>query len=184
MNNHPLPCSYQPVFPGEVGVHPGGSCSRTAATLGTDPHPHALHENCEWTFQPTTVVLHWKLCICTHCTATVFFTRVVSRIELIGASLSEPHTSVTALQNACVCLLACLLACLLVAIYRKFKLNKRIHQICARARARLQRRRQKEQEQRRSEQTEVRQARLDRRHIQGEESSVAFSRFIGVELVT
>ena len=131
MNNHPLPCSYQPVFPGEVGVHPGGSCSRTAATLRTDPHPHALHENCEWTFQPNTVVLHWKLCICTHCTATVFFTRVVSRIELIGASLSEPHTSVTALQNMCVCLLACLL----VAIYRKFKLNERIgiFQICARA---------------------------------------------------
>ena len=36
--------------------------------------------------------------------------------RLIGASLSEPHTSVTALQDACVCLLA--------AIYRKFKLNE------------------------------------------------------------
>ena len=29
---------------------------------------------------------------------------------LIGASLSEPHTSVTALRT-CVCMLACLLAC-------------------------------------------------------------------------
>ena len=48
--------------------------------------------------------------------------------------------------------------------------------------ARLQRRRQKEQEQRRLEQTEVRQARLDRRHILGEESCVAFSRSISMEL--
>ena len=31
---------------------------------------------------------------------------------LIGASLSEPHTSVISLHSACVCLLACLLACL------------------------------------------------------------------------
>ena len=34
----------------------------------------------------------------------------------------------------------------------------------------------------RSEQTEVRQARLDGRRVHGEESSVAFSRSIGVEL--
>ena len=27
---------------------------------------------------------------------------------IIGASLSEPHTSVTSLRSACVCLLACL----------------------------------------------------------------------------
>ena len=41
---------------------------------------------------------------------------VASSIRLlIGASLSEPHTSVTALRT-CVCTLACLLA----AIYRKF----------------------------------------------------------------
>ena len=39
--------------------------------------------------------------------------------EFIGASLSEPHTSGTALRT-CVCMFACLLACLLVAIYRKF----------------------------------------------------------------
>ena len=39
---------------------------------------------------------------------------------IIGVSLSEPHTSVTALQDACVCMSVCLL----VAIYRKFKLNK------------------------------------------------------------
>ena len=45
--------------------------------------------------------------------------------------------------------------------------------------ARLQHERQNEQEQRQSEQTEVRQARLDRWHIQGEKSSVAF---ISVEL--
>ena len=46
---------------------------------------------------------------------------------MIGASLSEPHTSGTALQDACVCLLA--------AIYRKFymrinisrKLNVLVH---------------------------------------------------------
>ena len=37
----------------------------------------------------------------------------------IGASLSEPHTSGTALRT-CVCMFACLLACLLAAIYRKF----------------------------------------------------------------
>ena len=49
------------------------------------------------------------------------------------------------------------------------------------SRARLQRRRQREQEGRRSEQTEVRQARLDRRRVHGEES-VAISGSIGVEL--
>ena len=48
--------------------------------------------------------------------------------------------------------------------------------------ARLQRRRQKEQEQRRSEQTDVRQDRLDRRRVRGEESSVAFNGSIGVKL--
>ena len=37
---------------------------------------------------------------------------------MIGASLSEPHTSVTALLDTCVCLF--------VAIYRKFKLSKRV----------------------------------------------------------
>ena len=41
---------------------------------------------------------------------------------LIGASLSEPHTSVTALRT-CVCMFACLLACLLAAIYRKFLMS-------------------------------------------------------------
>ena len=46
---------------------------------------------------------------------------------------------------------------------------------------RLQRRHQKEQEGRRSEQTEVRQARLDRRCVHGEES-VAFSGIINVDL--
>ena len=54
-----------------------------------------------------------------------------------------------------------------------------------RAVARLQRWRQREQEGRRSEWTEVRQARLDRQSVHGEESfmsSVAFSRSIGVEL--
>ena len=39
---------------------------------------------------------------------------------ITGTSLNEPHTSVTALQHACVCLSVCLR----VAIYRKFKLNK------------------------------------------------------------
>ena len=37
---------------------------------------------------------------------------------LIGVSLSEPHTSVTALLDVCVCLH--------VSIYRKFKLSKQI----------------------------------------------------------
>ena len=41
-------------------------------------------------------------------------------VTLIGASLSEPHTSVTSLHT-CVCMLACLLACLLgPTAYRKF----------------------------------------------------------------
>ena len=31
--------------------------------------------------------------------------------ELIGASLSEPHTSVTALLDACVCMHVCMSAC-------------------------------------------------------------------------
>ena len=47
--------------------------------------------------------------------------------------------------------------------------------------ARLQHRRQREQEGRRSEQTEVRQTRLDRRRVHGEEF-VAFGESIGVEL--
>ena len=50
-----------------------------------------------------------------------------------------------------------------------------------RATARLQCRRQREQEGRRSERTEVRQARLDRRSVHIEES-VMFSGSIGVEL--
>ena len=50
-----------------------------------------------------------------------------------------------------------------------------------RATARLQRWRQREQEGRQSEWTEVKQARLDRQSIHGEES-VAFSGSIGVEL--
>ena len=41
---------------------------------------------------------------------------------------------------------------------------------------------QKEQEQKQSEQTVVKQARLDRRHVHSEKSSVAFSRSIGMEL--
>ena len=51
--------------------------------------------------------------------------KIVLFCPLIGASLSELHTSVTALRT-CVCMSACLLACLLVAIYRKFKLNERM----------------------------------------------------------
>ena len=31
----------------------------------------------------------------------------IGKYAIIGASLSEPHTSVTALRRACVCLLAC-----------------------------------------------------------------------------
>ena len=45
--------------------------------------------------------------------------------EVIGASLSEPHTSVNALQDTCVCMYR--YVCLRVAIYRKFKLNERIY---------------------------------------------------------
>jgi len=40
---------------------------------------------------------------------------------MIGASLSKPHTSRTALQDACVYLI--------VIIYRKFKLNEWIQRI-------------------------------------------------------
>ena len=43
--------------------------------------------------------------------------------SVIGASLSEPHTSVTALLDACVCVCR---VCLCVAIYRKFKLSERV----------------------------------------------------------
>ena len=50
-----------------------------------------------------------------------------------------------------------------------------------RATARLQHRRQREQEGRRSERTKVREARLDRRSVHGEES-VMFSGSISVEL--
>ena len=46
---------------------------------------------------------HWELLSCV----------------VIGASLSEPHTSVTAFAEV-VYMSACLLACLLVAIYHKF----------------------------------------------------------------
>ena len=42
--------------------------------------------------------------------------------DVIGASLSEPHTSVTALLDTCVCVYVCLC----VAIYRKFKLSERV----------------------------------------------------------
>jgi len=47
---------------------------------------------------------------------------------IIGASLSEPHTSVTALRDACRCLVA------QPTTYRIFKLNERIR-FCARAKA-------------------------------------------------
>ena len=43
--------------------------------------------------------------------------------SLIGASLSEPHTCVTALLDACVCLR--------VAIYRKFKLSERASKLAS-----------------------------------------------------
>ena len=42
-----------------------------------------------------------------------------TKCAFVGASLSEPHTSVTALRDACVCLSVCLFA----AIYRKFNLT-------------------------------------------------------------
>ena len=58
---------------------------------------------------------------------TVIYTVRVG-LGLVGASLSEPHTSVTALQDACVCMSVCLSAyvrvcmsvCVREAIYRKF----------------------------------------------------------------
>ena len=57
--------------------------------------------------------------------------------EVIWASLSQPHTTVNALQDACVCMYR--YVCLRVAIYRKFKLNGytciRKFQICTRAKA-------------------------------------------------
>jgi len=39
---------------------------------------------------------------------------------MVGASLSEPHTSVTALQDACVCMSVCVRTYVREAIYRKF----------------------------------------------------------------
>ena len=59
------------------------------------------------------------------CTLSMF---VVSLDSMIVASLSDPHTSMTALLDACVCLR--------VAIYRKFKLSERFH-ICTRAKTNL-----------------------------------------------
>ena len=41
--------------------------------------------------------------------------RGIDHVRVIGASLSEPHTSVTAFVEV-----VCMSACLLVAIYRKF----------------------------------------------------------------
>ena len=48
-------------------------------------------------------------------------TEETEKLYIIGVSLSEPHTSVTALQT-CVCMYVCLLA----AKNRKF-LNERVH---------------------------------------------------------
>ena len=46
---------------------------------------------------------------------------LVTQYEVVGATLSEPHTSGTALRMCkIVCLFAYLLACLLAAICRKF----------------------------------------------------------------
>ena len=121
-----------------------------------------------------------------------------------GVSLSVPYTSGTALQDVCICLHE--------AIYWKFKLNKWIRRytyisICTRAKT-LQNDvqwkltqwtphyltpiywmqetdcmwsegRQREQERRCSEQTKVS---VDRWRIHIEESSVAYSRSISVEL--
>ena len=67
------------------------------------------------------------------CTSFSLFTirRTATRLNnlIIGANLSEPHTSGTALQDTCVCMLA--------AIYQKIKLNERIRtfQICTSAEA-------------------------------------------------
>ena len=36
-----------------------------------------------------------------------YIDKTLTRFILIGASLSEPHTSVTALQDACVCMSVC-----------------------------------------------------------------------------
>ena len=45
-----------------------------------------------------------------HCMLAFLIVIVKRRLDIIGASLSEPHTSVTALRK-CVCIRACLLAC-------------------------------------------------------------------------
>ena len=144
-----------------------------------------------------------------------------SLCHVIGASLSEPHTSVTALQDACTCMSGS--KSVHKVIYRKFKLNERIR-FCTHAKglqkwfmfklfmfsekltrwmphyliqrwwmylmnllsvrdklrleweettiARLQCRGQRDQE-RRSEQTEVRQARLDARQPRTQSSGTA-----------
>ena len=50
---------------------------------------------------------------------------MIPNYALIGVRLSEPHTSVTTLFDACVCMLVCL--CVAIP---KFKLNELMHQIC------------------------------------------------------
>ena len=49
-----------------------------------------------------------------------FLSALASNNAFIGASLSEPHTSVTALQDACVCMSVCVRTYVREAIYRKF----------------------------------------------------------------
>ena len=60
---------------------------------------------------PQTPTLSWKTGINFQINTTCYCPS-----QMIGASLREPHTSVTALPDACVCPVR-------VAIYRKFKLN-------------------------------------------------------------
>ena len=47
---------------------------------------------------------------------TVIYTVRVG-LGLVGASLSEPHTSVTALQDTCVCMSVCLSVCVRTRVY-------------------------------------------------------------------
>ena len=54
------------------------------------------------------------------CVSDIFKGKQKHLERLIGASLSEPHTSVTALQDACVCLSVCVRTYVREAIYRKF----------------------------------------------------------------
>ena len=74
-------------------------------------------------------ILDEPVCIMSAYTPTVFLSArnvgkglnfLCLQVHIIGASLSKPHTSMTALRKLCVCMYVCMYVCLLAAIYHKF----------------------------------------------------------------